>query len=256
MAGTLRETRDYSLFDLHVLNRDVKKIAMLEKSMKKHGWIDAYPMHVVRNGDKRMKIKGGHHRFFVAQVLGIPVKFVVCDDDSTIHELETSTVYWSLGDYLDSYVRAGRKPYIEVKEFHEQTGIGLGSCISLLAGETAGSNNKINIFKKGSYQTSASNTAGVVGDIITHMKKIGIEFATTELLVRAVSKIVWVDQFDPNHFKQKIGRFPQLVTKQPNLAAYVTMLDCLYNRGCQEKIPLVFLAAEAAKKRNVIKSGK
>jgi hypothetical protein len=40
--------------------------------------------------------------------------------------------------------------------------------------------------------------------------------------------------------------------KQPSKQAYIEMLDSLYNRGSQKKIPLTFLAEEAARKRNVV----
>ena len=152
MSTQIRVTKDYSIFDLHEVNRDVKNTKNLENSMAVYGWIDAYPMHVVRNGDKRLKIKAGHHRFKVAKRLGIPVKFVVVDnDDVGIHELEKTAKQWSVSDYLQSYVRAGYKDYHIVKEYHERTGIGISNCISMLGGNQAGTGNFQEKFKDGNF---------------------------------------------------------------------------------------------------------
>ena len=109
MSGRILESNNYSRFELTPFNRDVKKTKHLESLMRREGWIDAYPAHVIRNGDGRLLIKAGHHRFVVAQRLGIPIKYVECKDTTTIHELEKATIRWSIQDYLDSYVKEGRE---------------------------------------------------------------------------------------------------------------------------------------------------
>ena len=133
------ETTNYEKFELLSFNRDVNKTKFLEASMKKHGWIDAYPMHVMRGQNGNLRIKAGHHRFEVAQQLSIPVKYVVSDDNSTIYELEQATNNWNLNDYLVSFVRSGHPAYDKVKRYRERTGISLIACISMLGGQSAGS---------------------------------------------------------------------------------------------------------------------
>ena len=95
------------LFELLSFNRDVNKVKKLTASMTKHGWISAYPMNVVMNGNGKFKIKDGHHRFEIACRLGIPFKYVICDDKSTIYELDGATNKWSTIDTLVSYCRDG-----------------------------------------------------------------------------------------------------------------------------------------------------
>lgn len=246
------ETNNYDRFELHEFNRDIGRTKYLEASMKAHGWISAYPMHVVRNGNGKLKIKAGHHRFFVARSLGIPVKFVECSDDATIHELEKATTPWSMADYLYSFCRKGKEAYLEVKDYHVKTGISLGSCISMLGGQAAGSNNFADSFKAGTYQIRDTTHAGIVADIILHCKKCGIKWATHDLFVKAVSRIAWADSFDPIILKHKISTFPYLVERQPNLSAYTDMLESVYNRQNKTRVPLAFLADEAARERNAI----
>ena len=99
----ISKTKNYDRFDLHEINRPVKNTKKLELSMIEHGFIDAHPLHVITNGNGKLKIKDGHHRFMVARKLGIPVKYVVCDDAAGIHQLVETTNKWSLRDYLSSY---------------------------------------------------------------------------------------------------------------------------------------------------------
>ena len=251
--STLRASSNYTFFELHKFNRDVFNNAgykALKKSMEKHGWIDAYPMHVVRGNNKKLKIKAGHHRFLVAQELGIPVKFVVCDqNDISIHELEKATTRWGLKDYLISYIKLGYHSYLVVKSYCDRTGIGLNNAISLLGGQSAGSGNFTELFKSGTYQLGDSTHSGMVADIVLHCKKCKIPFTTNQYFVAAISKISWVKEFDPSILKHKISTFPYLLEKQPNLHTYVDMLDTVYNRQNKSKIPLSFLSNEAAKKR-------
>lgn len=243
-------THDYSLFDLHEFNRDTRQLSMLEKSMKKYGWIDAYPMHVVRSGSKKLQIKGGQQRFEVAKRLGIPVKFVMCDDGGvSIHELEKATNTWTMDDYLTSYIRQGLPEYIAVKEYVEDTGVPLCCAVSLLAGETAGSNNKTAAFKDGRFKRGSQVHANSMKTIINHMKCKKIPFASSSLFVQALSKTLWVDEFSISRFIKKVSAHAHLFEKQPSLLSYLDEIERIYNRGDRNKAPIAFLAVEKSKLR-------
>ncbi len=254
MSHKIQETSDYSMFQLLPFNRNVERTKDLEASMKEHGWISAYPMHVVKNGVGKLRIKAGHNRFEVAQKLHIPVKYVVCDDDASIYQLEKATTKWSLKDYLTSHVRCGLHPYIVLKKYHERTGIPLLQCISMLSGQSAGSHNKIEVFKTGLYQIGDVDHAETIADIVSACMNAGIKWVTNSLFINAISRIYWADGFMPNHLKNKIRKFPYLMQKQPSLQGYIEMLEAVYNRQSQDKIPLAFLSDQAAKERSAAKS--
>lgn len=253
MNERIRETMDYDKFQLHLLNREVVKVKRLEESMQKHGWIDAYPMHVVKNGNGKLYIKDGHHRFVVAKSLGIPVKYVVCRDNAGIHELQASTVSWTVRDYLQSYVRAGIPSYIAVKEYHEKTGIGVKLCVSMLSGELAASNNKTHAFKTGKFVLGSQEQANKVADIVVHCVKVGIKWANATLFVQALSRVSFLPEFDVSTFKHKVSTFPGAMEKQTNVQDYMDMIESVYNRQNRQRVPLRFLADEAAKNRNAVK---
>jgi hypothetical protein len=248
--GKIQESTNYDKFEMLSFNRDVHKTSYLELSMRKHGWIDAYPAHVVPNGNGKLKIKAGHNRFFVARKLGIPIKFVVCGDNATIFELEKATTKWTLKDYLISFIRSGYSDYQVVDNYAKKTGINLGQCISLLAGESASSSNWESRFKAGTFRLGDPLHATIVADIIILCKTLGVTIATNFLFVQAVSKIVWPAEFSLSQMKDRIINHKELIQKQPTQKDYITMLDTIYNYKSRTKIPLAFLAEQAAKERN------
>ncbi len=243
------ETNNYNRFDLCSFNRDVRKTKELEESMRKHGWIDAYPMHVVRNGGDKLLIKAGHHRFIAAQNVGIPVKYVESKDGATIHELESATNQWSLRDYIDSFIRCGKRPYIELQEFHEATGIPLGLCATMLIGNSATGGKYTDVVKSGNLKIGDRAHAETVGDIVNHCVSNGCSWARNTLFVRAISRMVRAKGFDPSVFKQKITKFHGFLEKQPNLERYLDMIDEVYNRQSRVRIPLKFNADQAMRER-------
>ena len=251
MGLEIKQSADYDLFERHEFNRDVKNTKNLENSMRKHGWIDAYPLHVTKNGSGKMKIKDGHTRFTAAQRLGIPVKYVVCKDSITLPEIGTATTPWKLQDYHASFVRSGNPNYVAVKDYCEKTGIGLTNAISMLAGESAGSNNKRDQYIAGRYKVGDRVHADQVGEIVTYLNNIGVSVATANLFVQALSRCCRVEQFQTHQFKQKAKRFKSLLEKQQNLDAYITMIEDIYNRASKSKIPLKHYAEEVARKRHL-----
>ena len=250
MGNMLRITEDYSRFELHEFNRDIGNIKKLTNSMRTYGWIPAYPINVIRNGGGKLKIKDGHHRFEVASSLGIKINYVVCKDNISITELNNTTKLWTLNDYLASYVRAEYSAYTAVRDYILETGIPLGLSIALLAGEGAGSNNHRERFKAGAYKLGNQKHANKIKTIVCHMKEYGVVIANSSYFVNALSRIVLVDGFSLSRFKDKISAHAGLFENKPNLQEYSVLIEFVYNRQSHDKVPLVFLADQEARKRS------
>jgi len=252
MSARLQATKKYHLFKLFEFNRRVEIISKLKKSMRKHGWIDAYPMHVVRSIDGKLEIKGGHHRFEVARTLGIAVKYVICEDDASVYELEAATNPWQMVNYLQSGVNSGEEAYIAVEEYRKRTGIAVGQCVSLMAGNSAGSAGKRTKFKQGKYTLGNPKHAEDVARVVLGCAGLGVKFARNSLFVQAVSRVCRVSEFSIEQFLQRVGTNKALMQKQPNLAGYMDMIQLVYNRQSKFRKPLTFLANEEARKRSVV----
>jgi len=249
----LQATVDYEKFELCDFNRDVRKTKRLEASMKRHGYIPSYPLHCLRGSNGKLRIKAGHHRFVVARKLGLPVYYVLGDDTATIHELERATVPWSPADYLESYVRSGDKPaYNAVREYHQRTGIPLGLCVGLLAGETANSGNQLRRFKAGRYELAEDlSHAERVADLVQHCTNEGVAFAKQTLFVQAVSRCLRAREFDPKVFKTRVSANPGSLTNCRNLDSMMENIEEVYNHKTQarNRIPLKFLVDQTMRAR-------
>jgi hypothetical protein len=248
--ATITATKNYSLFELCEFNRDVVKTKNLMALMKEQGWIDAYPMHVIRNGNGKLRIKAGHHRFEVARILGIAVKYVVCEDTATIHQLEGATVPWTLKHYFMSFSRQGRPEYLAVKEYMERTGISLGQAVSLLGGESAGSANRNRAFKDGEYRLADDRShADAVAEIIIACRSCNAPCATARDFVHAVSRVLFVPEFDIQTFICRARTNASLLTKQVGVDAYGDLIEYVYNYRSPHKVALAFPAKQLAKAR-------
>lgn len=250
------ETNNYEKFVLSPFNRDLGKIMRFKETFLKFGWINCYPCGVVRLPNGKLEIRFGHHRFKVAVMLGMTIKYVEIDPEIDVAMVELANRPWELKDWLMSYVRGGKENYDEVLRYHEETGIGLRACLSMLAGESAASGNKVEQFKRGIYEIKENENMEVVRGLVECLKKNGISWATTTPLVNALSKVALVskeDGFDPEILKRKIAKFSAFWEKRPNMKGYVNLIEEIYNRQSQNKVPLGFLADEAARKRNVSK---
>ena len=87
----LKVTKNYDLFELHPFNRDLHKDALLKTSMKENGFMPSSPIHCVRNGNGKLKIIRGHHRFANAKELGLPVWYVIDESNVDLFLLEGSS---------------------------------------------------------------------------------------------------------------------------------------------------------------------
>lgn len=244
MPAKIHETTDYDKFDYHQHNRPVTGTGALRDSMLKYGFRDANPIDVVRNGGSKYKILQGHHRFYVARELGLPIKFVVSNDNATLRDLERPNRPWSTKDYLHYYSSQGLTDYMYVKRYHERTGITLIACISMLAGESAGSANHLDRFKDGTFRLGGLEHAETVADIVKHCEDCGVPFAKQRNFVSAISRMLWVKEFEKDEFKKKVKAHTFLMEKKPSIQDYCQLIETVYNRqrSRQNQVPLVVLA--------------
>jgi len=245
----LYQTLDYEIFELHEYNRPVMRTKDLEQSMIEFGFIPGQAMHCVQSNNGKVKIKDGHHRLFVAKKLGISVWYIVSNDTAKITDINIAKG-WSCLDYLASYCQAGIPEYLALKEYMGKTGISIMHCISMMAGQSAGSNNHLKSFKGGYYKLGDQSHANKVGNIVIYCRNIDIECAIIASFVRAISKIVWVNEIDIEILRHKLKTHKSFVEKQTSVDGYVGMIESIYNRQNKNKIPLSFLADKAAKERS------
>ena len=247
----VQSTTNYEMFQVLDFNRDVKRTDLLEESMKKHGFIPSKHINVIKENGK-LKIKSGNHRFTVAQRLGIPVFYMVTDDAMTVFEEEASTRPWGMEDYLTSFSRAESSPdYAVILDYHKRTGICISQCIAMLGGQIALSNNKHRQFKTGTYKVTREGIAHAeaVASITKVLKKAGIKWATNNLCVGSLSRIVMAGHTDITQLKGKIATFSASLRNMANVEQFTNMWEETYNTHSRKKVPIAFLTNETMRDR-------
>lgn len=246
---SLKQTKNYDMFIMNELNRDIYHLDDLIKSMKRYGFWPDEPISTIHSEDKKkLVITDGHNRFAAARTIGVSVWYIVTDDIGvSLQERNKLKKPWTLQDYLTSYSRnPANSAYIAVKNYMQETGIPLGLAISILAGESAGSSNRVNQFKNGGYKIGDQTHASQIKRVVTTMKALGLPIATTSFFIQALSKCLWVKEFSVQRFINKISTYASLAEKQANLDQYLGLIEKIYNRQSQNKINISFLAKEEA----------
>src|SRR5262245_37600255 len=116
--ATLYVTADYSRFTVPGANRGLNpaKHANLKNSMLKYGFLPCCPLAVMERGGKLIA-KAGQHRLAIAEELGLPVYYVIVQQDFDLAEEAATNVPWSHGDYLHYHERGGNDAYRILMEF-------------------------------------------------------------------------------------------------------------------------------------------
>ena len=261
MKTSIQSTTNYELFVHHEFNREVneesKNFKALLGSMSDYGWLDSFPAMCIENG-RGLKIIAGHHRFRAAQILGIPVKYIVEKIEVPIHRLEKGGVgRWTTTDYLRSYLKKRVESYIELSDYMDRTGISLSNAASMFFGDTAGGGNfqSSGEFADGKFKIKDRVHPVDVENIVKYLKNIGVSFASDNFMVKAISRLLRLEEFNVERFKTKAKTHILLFQKQKNLQNTIKMLEDIYNRQCQhkQKTPLSFLVEQKMVERSAIK---
>lgn len=256
----LQYTRDYEIFEMHELNRDITEKPVLEESMKAHGFMPSSPIHCIRNGSGKLKVIRGHHRLHYAKRLGIGVWYVIDPSVTTIFDLEgDSSAHWSIKDFLHARAKAaGGGDYGKVIEFQKRYGIAQGAAISLMAGESAGSANAQRKVKQGTFRVSRDlSHATLVGELVNFCRATGAACAGTTGFVNALSAVARVPEFEPQVFRDRVKKMPSLLAQlRATTKSYLELIDEVYNYGAKGKrLALAFKAVEMGRQRKATFGG-
>jgi len=258
MTAKLMVTKDYDLFEMNDLNRGIEEKPGLLDSMARHGFMPSSPIQVTTvNGRRdRFKIIRGHHRYHYAKRLGIPLYFVVDDSNTDLHSLERdSSQSWSVTDFAESHERAGDPAYVTLMDFKRKHHLTMGAAASLVGGEGASSHNKLGAIRRGTFKCGDMAHARAVVAITDYCRELGVPFATNSAFVGAVSAVLRVKEFDASVFKHRLSLHAAMLNKRSRQDEYLEEIEALYNYQARgNRIPLKFLAIQAANERSPIRS--
>lgn len=229
-------TKNYDRFEMHRCNRPIHKNDPVEASMRRVGFMPSSPLQCIKNGNGKLKIVRGHHRFSIAKKLSIPVKYMVDDSNTDIFELEgSSTGAWNSPDFAFARAQAGDKDIQFMLTFKEEHGFTLGSAASLVYGQSAGSGNALRVIKTGRFKIGDMTHANKVAAITDVLRDEKIEFATSAGFVSAISSAVRIPELDYDILMHKARTRSYILSKRSTAKEYLQEIEELYNYAAKRK---------------------
>lgn len=248
----LQTTSDYSMFVFHDENRvvDISKFRYkkLRDSLKKYGFIPAYPLHCRARGN-RLEVFDGHRRFTAAKELSLPVWYIIYNNGQlNLAEINDAQEKWTVTDFIESMAQRGVADYRELLEFSRKYRLPIGMSAGLLAGCVGASGEIGKRLRGGTYAIKDRETSSAVASIVSELHAIN-KVARHSYFLNAMTRCVRVREFDASQFVEKARKLPAKFIPQPDVQSFLRMIDEIYNYHAQKPIPLAFMANEASKGR-------
>ena len=238
----LSKTSDYSRFKFMSGQRPVDmgkpEFRALRRSMREYGFIPSKPIQARPNGDGRLEIVDGQHRFTAAKELGLSVYYVIDKTDIDVAVVNHAQRKWAPEDYAHRFASDGVESYQTLLDYHHSFGIPITHAASIMAG-TVHFWNINERFYSGEFKVTNGGLAAAFGMVYRDVCKI-IPHAKKVAFLQALYRCWFVDYFDPDRLISSIEKRPQVITRSGNVAMYLEQIEECYNFGKHEKHPLAF----------------
>lgn len=256
----IRETKDYSIFEAHDVNRRLHRIARpseyarIKASMEVDGFLVSEAIHVCgQKGSNKLRVVDGHNRLDIAKELGLAVRYIRDDKVTDPHDhARRGGAMWSVRDWIDGYAAAGNPHYLKLIEFREKHGLQQTTAIALVAGLSAssGTGEVVRRVKEGSFVVGDMSHAHSVVRVTDAARLLGLEFATRHSFVVAVSAMHRTAEFDPTWFVHKMQKYPANLRTRTSVNDWLDEITALYNYDTKEprRAPMLAVKAREAMK--------
>jgi hypothetical protein len=214
------KTINYDIFKFKKNNRDIKHYKRIVESIKKIGYIDAFPILVNSN----FEILDGQNRFFACKELGLPIPYSIYDNieksDEVMIELNKSAEVWRLESYIKHYAANGNKTYQLVSDFDSQYKLGISNTLSICL-----SNASQKLIKNGLAVELNPKRHEIAIDIKTNFAVL--KFNLTNKFVRSITELY--SKADKKAIK-KLQDNALLIKQQANVGDYLLMFENIINK--------------------------
>lgn len=256
ITAKVRTTKQYDKFNPYAGNRgheppDLKKLIL---SMEKHGWWDSMPMSVKpAEEDDSFDIMDGHTRFFAAQELELPLKYVVLNgefnEDDIILANETQRS-WTTKDYCKSWAHRGKKDYQLLLDFVDEYKVGLTAAVALLSQTPCVKHPDI---KSGLFKIVDENWAIESLNYLIRMNSAVPFSAKKQKFVYAFIRARMIKDFDPERFVHQVIKYAEQVKDFSNAHDIAQNFEDVYNyrRSAKNQVPLAFTLEQIRKGQGI-----
>ena len=255
VVAQVMETTDYSIFKPTVGNRNVNK---LHVKRLKDSFKDAYLM-APAIVNQNIEIIDGNHRKEAAQALGLPFRFIICNDYGLreIQILNENMKNWTKLDYLNAYCELKYPQYLKFRIFmHRFDEFGIAACETILTNKlTGGHTTRTSAELKGTINASGSYAQRYFqeGDLIIPDYEKSIENAEKIMMVKpyydgfnrpvfvkAMIGIFRIERYNHSQLLNRLKANPTAMQHCSNVTQYKLLLEDIYNFRSKEKLSLRF----------------
>ena len=214
------KTKNYEIFKFKTNNRDVKHYKRIVESIKKIGYIDAFPILVNSN----FEILDGQNRFYACRELGLEIAYSIYDNidksDDVMIELNKSAEVWRLESYIKHYAENGKEIYQLIRDFDNQYKLGISNTLAICL-----PNVNQTVIKNGLAKELNPKRHEIAIDIKTNFSIL--KFNLTNKFVRSITELYL--RADKKSIK-KIQDNVLLIKQQANVGDYLLMFENMINK--------------------------
>lgn len=242
-------TKDYSLFEYNPYQRPISErhVKDLAASMQRHGFLHSKPIQVFKSGRKYV-IVDGHNRFEAAKHLGIEVPYVVESEKAqdAMGDENATVRKWDNAAFANMFAAKGVRDYITLQQY-VKAGIALNQAASMLYGRSAVSSHMLGMcIRRGEFKVKTTRHIDAVLSVSAHT---GLNVFKKQTWVDAISKSLFVPEFDINVFIDRVRKNPALAIPVATSEQALRQLDEIYNYRSRTRLNIAFLAKETARNR-------
>jgi hypothetical protein len=236
---------------VHPFQRNIKaiKVKQYMDSIRENGFWKSHPIvYFVYNG-KRIIIWGHHRReaCLALKCSGYAAEMQDVTKEESIDLIKAENwATWKIGETVALEVRRGNPDYIQMMEY-VKLGMSVAAASSLLSGDSASSANYMKHVKTGDFKVKTTENADKIAAVLA-------KFPNNKIIrnvnfIKALSRCLFVPQFDCAAFAKKLGTHPGELENRSTIPEFTDIIAGIYNKAARSPIPLRFLADQAAKER-------
>lgn len=227
----IEQTEDYSKFDVIMGNRNISKVKIdkICNDIKDGFNMLPYCPIIVSEGENKLKIIDGQHRFEVSKKTSNPVYYVICNTLTLrqIALLNSRGDKWKVSDFLQCYIKLGIQDYSTLTRVMDKYKISVRVAADLLMFNQAKANSG-DVLQSGEFKCNYLEEVNVLLDLVQSIFHT-YKFSMDRYLIAAVQTLQKKGLCDFEKLKTKIAAAPMIMSKQTDPKSYLNNIEAVYN---------------------------